>query len=446
MKNKTIFFSNFKHNPTNKVDSENSLIIDEINNAKNTNGFIESNCAYKNTIDYLFDTNTSNIINKNNSSLLNKCKQIIPYYFKTESGEDKLRYFAICNNDLYELNLGTCFFELVYHFLTFPKILSNKNNIYLFDKNNKCVIISENNSLQIENIPTLKSFTVFNNILYFTTNENPFKIYFTEECSLKDLSSNVEQYSSIEVGFNDGKILSVFYLKNYLYVITQYAIYRFDEETQGISKLFKFNQIILNNTIQLINDEVYFYSQNGLFLFNGASLNHLCSNHINLHKNANSFCFNQNYYIFSLDFPNLLYCFNFENNFFEVTKLQSNDNIYIIQNPLIYSLNIACIFNNNYNNISFTETANNFLNQKIKFKTTTFSSSKDKQINNLFIKAEGTFNLSITSDHSNKTLFIANNTKFYNLAIPGTYFDFEITSDNYFKLSSIILTFSEAGD
>lgn len=446
MKSQHTYISNFKFSPTETTND--SLQIDFFENVNLSNGIISSEITQDDILLNFLSKAEFNSVTENNSKIINKLIQIIPYeYFDNTNKTTKLRLLAIDNEfNLYELDTVNYIFTEKHKFNEFPNIIESKSVLYFFDKNN-CTIFEENNLMQIENLPKILSFTEYENQLFFIANENPYSIYQCEETELKNLSNNLEQYQSYNLNFEDGCALNISVINNKLFVFSQYAIHKLDLEN---SKLLKQNEpkiSIYPNTIERLDDEVIFYSSNGLYSFDGNDTEKLSSNYLNLEKNAKSLCFNQNYYIKSSIHDEFLYKFDFESKYFLPLKFDKLVNFGVIKSSEIYNIFVCNFINETYKNITLYNNSSNFNQvQLVKFKPTLFGSTKLKQIENIHLKCEGEFTLKIKSNLTEKCVTISNSTSIKNLLISGNIFDIEIKSTSFFKIKSILIEYLEVGE
>lgn len=446
MKSQHTYISNFKFSPTETTND--NLQIDYFENINLNNGIISSEITQDDILLSFLSETKYNLVSENNSEIINKFIQIIPYeYFDNSNTITKFRLLAIDNEfNLYELSTTNYTFAQKHKFNEFPNIIESKSVLYFFDKSN-CAIIEENNLMQIESLPKILSFTEFENQLFFITSERPYNIYQCEETELKNLSNYLEQYQSYSLNFEDGYALNISVINNKLFVFSQYAIHKLDLEN---SKLLKQNEpkiSIYPNTIERLDDEVVFYSSNGLYSFDGSDTEKLSSNFLNLEKSAKSLCFNQNYYIKSSVYDKFLYKFNFESKNFFPLKFDKLVNFGIIKTSKIYNLFVCNFTDETYKNITLYNNSSKVSHvQLVKFKPTLFGSTKLKQIENIHIKCEGEFTLKIKSNITEKCATISNSTSIKNLLISGNIFDIEITSTSFFKIKSILIEYFEVGE
>ena len=448
MKSKTILFSNFKYDYLNKNENINTLPIEEISNLKTDNGYIESELSSKELIYELFNENEISTLKEQNREIINNTIKFIPYeFFNENTNKINSRLFCITQeNKLFELNFESLNFEEKYIFSDLKNDVIYNNILYLFDSENKCIVIENNNILTIENIPYINSFISNDDNLYFSIDNIPNKIFISDCKNLKDISTNFEQYSTINIPIEYGMILKVINVKNNIFIITQYAILKIDKTKNVVQKQNFINSLIFKNSIIQFDDSILFYCENGLYIFDGTDIKQIFNNFLNLSKNAIFVNFNHKLYILSLDFKNIIYTYNINTNQISFIKINDIDNIYKINS---YSNHCFCVCHkeeNSFKTISLYSNNSNSLTQRLKFKPIFLDSNSLKQIQSLYINSTGEFELKISSDITSQIFNISNITQFKNLTLNGNYFIFEIHSSSKFKLNSIMITFSEIGE
>ncbi len=449
MKSKSIYLSNFKYKQINNQDNYNNLVIENIQNVNLSQGIIQSLFSECDIIDILFNQERASIIKNLNNNCLNSFIRYIPYeYFDDNLNEIKLRLFALSsNNNLYKLNNDSNIFEIQYSFNTIPKIILSKNTLYFFDSNDKCILVENENLISIENIPQIKSFASTITNLFFVLENQPHKLFIAEDCELKNISTNTEQYTQIAIPIEDGLIEGVFYLKGKVYIFSKYAIFKLDQENNYLIKQNKLNLSISKNSIKQIDDSIYFYSSNGFYCFDGMDIRQVFDNYLNLSKNAIFEYFNQNLYILDANYQEIIFKYDLTSEEFSKLKLKNLHNFYQIKNESNYYLALCKQTENNYSSsiIDFNN-LNNTVNQVVKFKPISFNNSSLKNLSNLFTISNGDFQLKISSEFSSTTINISNETKSFKIDLTGTYFIFEINANSKFRLESIIINFSEVGE
>lgn len=448
MKSKTILFSNFKYDYLNKNENINTLPIEEISNLKTDNGYIESELSTKELIYELFNENEISILKEQNSEIINNIIKFIPYeFFNENTNKINSRLFCITQeNKLFELNFESLNFEEKYIFSDLKNDVIYNNILYLFDSENKCIVIENNNILTIENIPYINSFVSNDDNLYFSIDNIPNKFFISDCKNLKDISTNFEQYSTINIPIEYGMILKVTNVKNNIFIITQYAILKIDKTKNVVQKQNFINSLIFKNSIIQFDDSIFFYCENGLYIFDGTDIKQIFNNFLNLSKNAIFVNFNHKLYILSLDFKNIIYTYNINTNQISFIKINNIDNIYKINS---YSNHFFCVCHkeeNSFKTISLYSNNSNSLTQQLKSKPIFLDSNTLKQIQSLYINSTGEFELKISSDITSQIFSISNITQFKNLTLNGNYFIFEIYSSSKFKLNSIMITFGEIGE
>lgn len=445
---KNIIFSNFKYNPIDPTSSKLSLEIDNLYNVDISNNIIISEISQKEVLDNLFNETDTIAIKANNTEILKTIYEYIPYQFFDDVNKIyKTRLFVITNDKkLYELNLSTYTFEFLYAFTVNPRIKFSNDLIYIFDYQNKCVTIDNNQVISIETLPNILSFVCDENHIYFSDESLPYHFFINNKCEIKDLNSNLNIYSYKKTSIEDGEIYKIINLKGKIFIVTQYSILRFDNDNGLLYKQNNIETEIFKNSITQIDDYILFYSLDGLYVFDGNDLKKLFSNYLHFNKNANFICFNQNMYVFSNNYPDFIYKYNLTNNCFLPLYLGQIIKPYKIKSHSNYNLCISVLDNNEIKNYSLFNENANYLKQYVSFKPTNFGSTSVKQIKNIHIDSEGCLSLEIKSNQSQMVLQVNNLATFDNLSLFGNYFTFNITSYTKFKLKSIMIDYEEIGE
>lgn len=445
MKSKSILISNFKFNPT--TQPSDNLQVEEFYNVNFNHGAITSELSFQNIFNGLFTNEEVATLKTNNDDIFKKLVKIIPYEFydDTINHTNKRLLTLDCNNKLHELDSENLIFEEVYTFSKKPGIIYHKNSLYFFDTNNS-VVFNSNNIMQIESLPEILTFAEFESNLFFVDNTHLYNIYKAETDELKNLSCDLEQYEKYQINFENGTVYKIIKLKDKLIAITNSKILKFDEDKNMFVEQNDLKLNIYPNTIELIDDNIYFYTSNGFYKYDGIDTERLSNELCNILKNAKSVCFNQNYYIFSPNFNNFVYKYDFEKGYFSSIKFKTIEDVFVISNPSNYELCISGCGEDSFDIITlYSNNIDNTNSQFIKFKPTLFGSGKLKQINNIYFNYEGEFTLTIKTNLT-QTSIIVNKQKYENLSIDGSIFQFEISSENYFKINSIFIEYYEVGE
>ena len=419
-----------------------------MSNINTSNGFIQSELSANIFLNELFNEDETNLILENNNTISKIKKFTIYEYFNEIVNKKEIRLFAISIDDiLFELNNETFVFEEKYKFSELKNEVICNNILYYFDSNNRCVVIEENNILSVENIPQINTFVFSENKLYFSIETIPNKIFISEDNNLKDISLNLEQYSEIIIPIESGAVCKIANIKNQIYIVTQYLIFKLNKSENVIQKQNNINsQIFIKSVIQY-DDSILFYSKNGLFAFDGTDVKQIFDNHLNINKNANFVIFNGKLYIFTNNFKNIIYVYDLQLNQFSFIKINNIKNIYTTN---CYSHYIICVCYEADNILKTISLYNDLtkinFEQSVKFKPKFFTSNNLKQIQSININSSGDFKFKIHSNISSSEFNISNTTQLSNLSLNGNYFIFEIYSKTNFKLNSILLTYSELGE
>lgn len=450
MKTKSQFYSNFKYNPSNKINNQNNLSINDLFNISTENETIKSCGFQSDLIQNLFTPEISNTITQNNKEIIDSIIIITIYeYFNEINQGFEKRVFALSENfNLYELDYSSCIFTSIYSFTSKPKIIESNNILYYFDSNENCLLIENNNIPIIEKLPKIKSFTTDSTNIYFTLENQSNILYIDKIFQLKDLSVNTEQYDFISIPVEDGLIENIFYIKDKIFILTKYSIYKYDSDNKILIKQNDLNLSVYKNSSTLIDDNIIFYTSNGLYSFDGIDIKQIFSNCLNFTKNANFIYFNHKLYIFDVEFKNILFEYNLNKNTITKYKIDNFVNFYIIKNNSCYNLVINCKAENKnqlsiFNDVS---TINKYPKQYVKFIPTFLNSNSIKQINKLYVNSRGIFQIKISSEITSTTCFVSDEKQIQSLCLDGIVFYIEIFSDSDFELNSFLINYTEVGE
>lgn len=435
-KEKTYLFSNFSY----EFDKDN-LEIDQAKNIKLDNGKISTWNTFDDILNIISNESVLGEIITNNQEILSIVTRYIPYeFYNTDSGSFEIRLFVLTEtNDLYELN-ETNIFSLVYSFNeNKPDVLHDKNDLY-FIFNGTYLLVENNNEIVVGTMPNIASFCRYKNVLFFTIKNNPFRLFYSDIYQLKNLSSDITQYSYQDIDYNAGDILSLKNLSDKIYIVCQHSIFKFNPQQFTYQLMINFPFKIYKNTINIYNDNIVFYSSAGVYCFDETSIKPILKDEINFTKNAKSFIFNDKYYIFSEDFKNILYEINITDKTYIKIIIENLSQIYYINTHSFYNLCFNILTHeNNYKNITTLTDGHDKLSQLILFKPFDFNSNTLKQISNIKIIGQGNYTISIKSNHSDYTCNCIDTEMLSNINLFGTHFVIKIESEQSFNIQSFLV-------
>ena len=397
-----------------------------------------------------FSESDLNSIKTKNETIINNLIYVYEYiYFIQDLGKYETRIFVLDKNfNLFELNSDLIFDNMSIKFETVPKVFENNSKLYFFSPNDKFILIEKNNKpLFVTDFLNIKNFLQFQNKIFFMTHEHKFSIFISEELELENIGSNIDEYELFKLNPNSGEVLGLIVLNNYLFVVQQYSISKlsFSNGAWTNSLYFPIQTMIIEESIQQIDDFIVFCTESGVFIFDGSNIKHLFKELDNkIDKNdISTAVFNEKYYLncsFSLNnnFERVIFEFDIDKDTFNLFYLKNVTKIYSIKT--IKGSSLIAVKEEDNNQI-LTLISNSVSTEKkfVKFNPVTFEDSLFKTLSDISIFANGRFDFKIKSDFSEKTISVNNNIFLKNLGLKGNYFQFEISSDDNFEIFSIMI-------
>lgn len=433
----------------NSCFKKNDLTVCESINIDLSKNCIEPLNSFENFLKNSFQPDEYEEIKNLNSPIIKNFKIIYPYsYIDNLSSETKTRYLALDKeNNLYELDNSKNFVSLNIKFKNEPRIFVNNLKLFLISNDDKNIYFDKNSSaIFLTDFCNLKCFSKYQNMLFFISHQNKFCLYFTEETEIENLGSNLNVKTYEELDSNNGEVLDIKTFNNNIYVIQQFAITKFSYSNKKITfaSLFPIASKIIEASIQQLDDYIVFITSSGLYVFDGSSLKNIFHKNIrNLNERfLSSVSFNEKYYLLLKDTKttkNILLEFNIGDSKVNTFYYDNITNMYVIKNFNCYKFLICCGIDANI----ILELSNKNINNnhsEIKFNKLLFDDYNSKILSELDVYSEGQFNLSILTEHEEKTFKISGNTSLRNLGIIGKYFQIKISSETYFKIEA--MTFS----
>lgn len=446
MKTKTLNYFNFKLNPSNNFNTD-QLVLDNLFNLNTDQGYLQSELSIEDAFEVLLNnTDLANTIKNLNQEILAQTTRFIPYQFISDTNNKAFtRFFVLtANYKLYELDYDTNIFLEIYEFSSNPNIIFSEDILYFLESSGNCLIIENINNNLVEYLPQISTFVYSSKNLFFSTLSNPYIVYKSDICKLKDLSQNLNQYDKIKINTEDGEVLNVTKIKDTIFIFTKYSIFKYEEDDDALIKLFDLHMEIYKNSINKLDDEIIFYSSTGLYKFDGNNSDNIVNDYLKIDKNANFICFNQNLYIKPSNCTDFIFKFNFIDNYFYPIKIENIRSFYLIKNNDCYNIYLSVFKDERFFNIALYGN-NNYLKplQRAVFKSTNFKTIYPKIIKDISIKNEGKFTLFIDSETSHSKYEICNNSELKNLGLSGVNFEIKIISYSNFKLNSLSFTIDE---
>ncbi len=427
---------------------KNELSVYEANNVDITKNCIEPLNAFENYLEINFSKNKIELLKASDLELFNNIKIIYPYsYLDKNNSLTKTRYFVLdVHNNLFEIDFEeNKFINLNIIFDSKPNFFINNLKLYIFSTKDKFVYFDcDSNAIFMTDYCEVKTFAKYQDNLFFATTNDRFSIYYSEETEIENLSSNLSIYNSYKLSSENGEVLEIKVFNNNIYVIQQFAIIRFtfNNGKFNIVSLFPVASKIKANSVQQLDDYIAFLTSSGLYVFDGANLKNVFTNNQFCLK-ANEFisvAFNEKYYLLVKDKNNSnLIEFNILNGKLNNYYYENITDLYVIKSFNEYKLLIS-ILKDKREVLQLTDNNNKAVKKRIKFNRLLFDDYFSKMISEISIYSKGNYSLKISSEHESKTINVNENLRLRNLGIIGDYFEFEIFSNDYFKIESIIIS------
>lgn len=431
---------------TGKFDKSNGneLAILDSKNIKILNGKIYSWNKFSNVIKYLFSNEDSDLIITKNKDVLDKTIGFYPYiYFDELIKENKLRLFLLTKNfELFELENESKTFTIKHTFLDKNiNVFYIKNSLYFLHEKGECLIAKYDEEIVSKFMPKFDKIFIKNNMIFFNTLDNPFRVYFAEENDIENISIDLSKYDYFDINLECGNLLHITQILNKIFLVCSYKILVIDSEEKTVSISQNLSFKIEKNTIQNYEDYIVFFANDSIYSFDGNNIKILMSNlKFNLLNNANSFTFNDNYYIFEANNSGFIYEINLTDFTLNKLFILNLANIQVIRTLLFNNLFISFIDeDNNYNNITINNEDSRVLETYILFEKINFDSISKKQICDIQINAQGCYDFIIKSNLSNYSFVGENNIIKSNINLPGNTFQFIIKTKGEFSLKNIVL-------
>lgn len=449
---KNFLFSNFNSDIENRKILKSDLKIESIYNLTAEHGRIEPTLAFTNFFENLIPNESYQTFSSENIELLNKIIYTTIYEYEDEnSHEIEKRIFALDSSFyLYELNFTTLKFNsLNISFSEFPTVIKQNGKLYFFLHNETFVLVYGNcNPICLTAMPNLTNFCNCNEKAFFTVKDNSFKIYFTEECEIEDLSDEIENYEYISLNPDGGKVLKLITYKENTFVVQQYRISKIYSNSKEIKLqvICDTKSKIFDKTICQIDDNIVFLSTAGLFVFDGNDIkqvfknitNNLCRSHFNSISFNNKYYLATKYYINELS-EDVLIEFDFENMSCNFSKIGYIENLYSIKSYNFYELLIVIKNENDYK--IFRQNQNKLcqIEKYIKFNRISFDDQNTKILNSLKLSSGGQFILNIKSEIDEVSFKVYESCEINNIGLKGQWFEFEIVSEQVFWIDAILI-------
>lgn len=439
-KNKHFLFTEFAKENTSKTDK--TLVIKDSKNINLCNSKISSWNNFSEAIKYLFNNEDSNIIITQNLVLLKSVIAFYPYeYFDENKKNTSFRLFALTSDYcLFEFENESKLFTLKHAFLNENfNVFYSQNSLCFLTRNGEFLYAKYGDEIVLKSSPKIDKFCIKNNMVIFNTFDEPFKVYLAEESSLENISLDLTQYEYFDINFDSGNIVSISQINNKIYIICNYKIYHIDTDEKVINLSQNLSYFINEKTVQNYEDYIVFLANNSLYSFDGNNIKNLTRKiNFSLTNNANSFIFNEKYYIIPEVNTNFIFEINLNN--YEVNKLYLENLTHVFKiNSLSYHNLFLTTYdeNSNYRIITIDNNGKITNNTQINFKKLSFDTISKKQICDVKIDAIGCYDFIIKSNVLTYKISCENSTHLNNINLLGNEFEISVNSNTKFLLENI---------
>ncbi len=455
--NKNYLFFNFNPVIENKIINKSDLTIESVYNITLENNIIEPVHDFTDIFELIIDKQNLESFYDENKDILNQLTDIKFYEFIYDKNYYERVFVLTQNYKLYEIDKSlNIIVDLNIKFSSEPKTFIRDNKIYFLSKNDILIYFEKfENPVFISSFCNIEKVCTHDKYLYFTTGEEPFKIFSTENQELSNISDDLSYFEYFELNSNDGKILEILNFKDNLYIVQQYNITKMTLHSGKFTlhSYCKIESRIFENTISQIDDYILIYTTSGLYIFDGNDFKQIFSNITKkICNNQNqAVSFNNKYYLTTKLLINdkiesVLLEFNLENNICNIYKIGKIKNIYVSKTISEYNLFINVEENNNSMLLFYNNNYNSINKKYIKFNKMTFDDTFVKTLNSIKFICNGKFYINIGSDISNIQLSSTNYTRMSNLGLRGSYFQIEIFGDEQFFIESFLIEISNVGE
>lgn len=145
--------------------------------------------------------------------------------------------------------------------------------LLLSAKNNELYMLNDTTPLVCGNAPQFSSIEVHGERVFGSINGARTQVWFSEDFNPSNWSVSASEAGFINFADECGDILKLVSFSNYLYVFREGGIFRLtaigDQSEFMLKKVFTDTGRIVKNSIELCGDKIIFYSDTGLFAFDG---------------------------------------------------------------------------------------------------------------------------------------------------------------------------------
>ncbi|MBE7076139.1 MAG: hypothetical protein E7375_03655 [Clostridiales bacterium] len=180
----------------------------------------------------------------------------------------------------------------------------DQTDVNLFFSNEGLIIIGQYYDAIFEEVPALISCVVHYDNLFGVTNDLQSTLIYTDNLDVTTLRK--EDSSTIEFLDNRGSFKRLVSFNDYVYLFREYGITKLSiyssKSNFSFTHLYTSSSKIFENSISVCGDKIFFMTREGLYSFNGNSVQRICEQYDSFWKNldnsnCSSACLNGKYYL-----------------------------------------------------------------------------------------------------------------------------------------------------
>ncbi len=165
---------------------------------------------------------------------------------------------------------------------------------------------------EVLDAPKIKSLAVGFDRVFVVDQNNPYSILFSDDMDPSNWSMTADEAGEIVFNDNMGKVIGVFALDNYIFVVRDHGIiklssYKSASNSFTVSRMFTATGKIFHNTVCVCGDKVLFLCVDGLYSFDGLTAKKIysdCSDLIFGSEFSSAVCVNNIYYLCTTVYDN----------------------------------------------------------------------------------------------------------------------------------------------
>ena len=315
------------------IDYKNDGLARQICNVECKNGRLQSAKMFDNIFN-LIEPTRAQIAQQVFLDQVGDCKWLTGYQFFHEdkhkdyvvfcNSQNKIFYYEMGANNPQFICLNNVFFTSTPKFDFFIK---DNQNIMIFssETDNMWVWDGINEPYQVLDAPKVTSMAVGLDRLFVVCHAKPYSVLFSDDLDPSNWSITAGEAGELIFSDNLGKVLMVFALDNYIYVMRENGIvkiygYNKTENAFNVSRVYCSTGRIYKNSVAIAGDKIIFMCSDGIYSFDGLSVKKIYNNLNGLVFNGDKACAQcvDNIYFLcanmyeNLNYSNALICIDLE--------------------------------------------------------------------------------------------------------------------------------------